>query len=86
MDEASSLMNLTVLLSVVSLVIFLVSLLGDVTYGNSAYAPLQSLRAQALSFDVPPQRHQTLGRNVDICIGLESIESAVVLSPSLCAF
>lgn len=44
----------------------------DVTYGNSAYAPLQGLRAQALSFDVPPQRHQTLGCNVDVGIGLES--------------
>lgn len=48
------------------------------SYRDSVYAPLQRLGTQALSFDMPSQRHQTLGRNVYVCVGLP-LEASVAI-------
>ena len=41
---------------------------GTTTYGNAIKTPFCSLRGQALPFDVPPERYQTLRGDVDVRI------------------
>lgn len=50
-------------------------------YRNTVYAPFQRLGAHALPLDVPSQRYQSFGRDIDICIGLGHVRSVTHSSP-----
>lgn len=47
------------------------------SYRNTVYAPFQCLGAQALPLDVPSQRHETFGRNINIGVGLGHVRLAM---------
>lgn len=49
-------------------------------YRNTVYAPFQGLRAETLPLNVPPQRYKTFGRDVDVCVGLDTMDQPCVAS------
>jgi hypothetical protein len=53
------------------------------THRNAVEAPFRRLGTQALSLDVPPQRHHALRRDVDVRIRLFSNMSASAGSPTI---